>query len=746
MIRDLGDHLAVIQSGYWRVQVDLERPHLMNLCADPGGHGDYCREVLEPLCGAGSRLETVADGILDSRDSRDHKVRTEDGRRLHVGNIRMGAVARMGWSVELCGHEMNTLRITVRREILRETMAITDLLFGVHAVREFAFWSQPSLRFNHDPVNEKHVEYCPYEERRRRRVIGYHSAEDIPEFVIHGSPSYPDFVQRILSGFHQLEQHYTQCATFGLSSLDFSSGPHRLPVGEQCWTIELQPVPQGILAPVAFDSGNARMDSFVPAFFDGFLLSAIACDHTFFGNNPYRHAYAPGALDHLARGYLVTDRSAWSERQGNMEKRWRTHIRRTLREGVRPDGRLMILLDSGVWQDACGTARGQHGAWSLEAQFVNACGIHLLKSGDQSFAAELYDDVKRRTGVLAELDTDGDGLLENPVPGTPGSPASCYNDNLCIGHKDGYLNAAAHEVFVRVASLAEWLDRAPDAADLRKRASLLAAAYNDQLWDDAAGRYCGWIDNQGTRHDAWYTMVNFLAVTSGLVPPNRTRRLMHSFLSHPNHHLIFAAGLNLDPIPEGDISHSCASFGMWLNGGVLLGPAAHELYARAVGVGAECAWDMLDDVVAQWEKDRLCGTPLFDPCRSGTWSGRLPPRLRYTGKNAFTWIDGIGATGAGTEPYLADGGALLWALYEGVFGLRADFKKLRLEPHVPVALRDAQFAVRLMGRRIEVRCHGCGDRLETLCLDEADRGRRNQLMWDELREGSVLDLWITSQP
>jgi len=170
-----------------------------------------------------------------------------------------------------------------------------------------------------------------------------------------------------------------------------------------------------------------------------------------------------------------------------------------------------------VWQDACGTATGKRGAWSLETQFVNACALHLLKTGDRAFAAELYPDMQRRLAAIGQLDSDGDGLLENPIPGTPGSPASCYNDDLCIGHKDGYLNSAAHEAFLRVASLAEWLDHDPVAQDFRDRAFRLAAAFNDQLWEESGSRYCGWIDKTGQRHDSWYTMINFPAVTSGVV-------------------------------------------------------------------------------------------------------------------------------------------------------------------------------------------------------------------------------------
>jgi hypothetical protein len=641
------------------------------------------------------------------------------------------------WTIELAGQYGRDLQVTVRRQLLREVTALTDVPFGFHCLRQFAFWSRPSLRFNHDPAAGFRERYSPREEVASRRVIGYHSVGEMPRFLIHGSPTFPDIEQEISAGCHHLEQHYGRHVRFGVSSRDFSAGPRRLGPGEESWTITLRALPQGALAPVTFESRDPAINEFVRCFFDGYLLSSIACDHEYFGNNPYRHASAPGAQDFLARGFLVTDRRSWSETQGDMEQRWRRHIRRTLTEGRRSPERLLILMDSGVWQDECGAANGEYGAKAQTFLFVTTCCLHLLKTGDMGFAAEILPDLECLMRPLDELDPDGDGLLENPIPGTPGSPASCYNDDLSLGHKDGYLNAVAHEACLLFGSLERALGRRGVAEGYHSRAKRLAQAYNEQLWDDRKQHYLGWIDIKGTRHDAWYTFINFPAVSSGIATAEKSRLLIRSFLDHPGHHRIFAAGLNLEPIAAG---HTQDPFGLWLNGGVLLGPASHELFARAVGGGGQCAWEMLADLVAQWERDRLCGTPLFDWCRGG-WHKEVDPRLVYTGKNAYTWIDGIGATGAGTEPYLADGGAMLWALYTGVLGIRADFQSLRFEPHLPEALRDTTVGIRLMGRHLTIRYRGFGDRLGSLALDGQPWGEPT-IPWASLRDRANLDVEV----
>jgi len=739
MIRDLSNDYAVLQTGYWRIEIDLAHPRFVSMRSATNGLGSYCQEMLEPGRGGESVSETVT-GFFRSRESVGHEVFPDEWRSLNFRGIRLGDFAVMDWKVMLTGESGEILRIEVTREVVRAIELTVDIPFGFHCLREFAFWSHPSLRFGHNPADGYRTNYSSKEEIATRRVIGYHDVSNLSEFFIHSSPSYSDLSMKLSAGYHHLEQHYGRYVIFGISSRDFSPGHLRLPAGKESWVLELKSIPQGTVTPVTFCSKNVLANRFVPAFFDGYLLSAIACDHEMFGNNPYRHAYAPGAMDFLLKGYLITDRRSSSETQGDMEERWRHHIRRTLTEGRFSKERLIILLDSGVWQDACGSAGHKYGAYSLNTLFVSACCYHLLKTGDMKFAREIYDDLEALLKSLEKLDVDSDGLLENPIPGTLGSPASGYNDNLGIGHKDGYLNAVAHEAYSLFASLSEHIGKNDKAIQYRELARRIADAYNDQLWNEEAGRYVGWIDVEGKSHDCWYTFINFPAISTGIASIERARRIMESFVAHPNHHQIFAGGVNLDPIQDGTLSESSGEFGLWLNGGVLLGPAAHELFARAVGLGGEGAWVMFYDLMKQWEKDNLSGTPLFDWVRP--FLHIFSERLRYTGKNAYTWIDGKGAMGAGTEPYLSDGGAILWALYMGVIGIRPDFQGITFVPHLPKALSDVEIVIRLMGRKLTVRTKGHGDSLASLAIN-GKKVSGNRLIWKSIQEEAIINVEIT---
>ncbi len=743
MIRDMTTDWAVLQSGYWRLEVDLARPRIASLRADPSGLARYCSEILEPGEGGETEAETE-HGFVRSRDSAGHRSEKVPDGGLVLRNIVLGDFARVNWHLALSGTKGEILRVQVEREILRPAKLVTETPLALKCLREFAFWSHPSLRFGHDPAGPFRTSYSSHAEVAKRRVIGYHAARELPEFFIHGSPVFPDLRMKLDGGWHHLEMRYGKHVSFGVSSRDFSGGAVEVAPGRETWTVEFVAVPQGEVAPVVFQSKNPSFDSFVKEFFDAYLLSAVACDHEYFGNNPCRHAYCPGASDFLARGYLTSSRRSWSDTQGDIEARWRNHIRRTLREGMVSPERPVILMDSGVWQDACGAHVHDYGSPSMNVNFVIACCLACLKSGDHAFAGEIFPTLQRILKPVAKLDPDGDGLLESPLPGTPGSPSSSYNDNLSTGHKDGYLNAAACEAFELFGSLAEWLDKRDEAAQARAVASGIRKAFNDQLWLDGAGHYAGWIDVTGKAHDAWYATVNFMAVSACIVPPDRLSHMMRSFAAHPNHHRIFAAGWNLDPITDGSYRGGGKSFGLWLNGGVLLGPAAHELVARARGLGGEGAWEMLRDLEAGWRKSHLAQIPMIDWCRSHGALVASNPRLLLTGGNAWTWIDGIGASGAGTETYLADGGAILWALYTGVLGIQPDFQGVTLEPHIPAALADVRTEVRLLGRHLMFQFCGSGDKLESLTVN-GKPAPGHRLSWAELGDSAEIVAVMAAQ-
>ena len=205
MIRDIYQDYAVLQTGFWRLEVDLVRPRFVSLRADPGGMLDYCQEILEPGFGGESVAQTET-AVERSRDSVGHKIGHDGDKVLWIKGIRMGDFAVADWKISMGGQHGEILQVEVTREIVKPVSLATDVPFGFQCLREFAFWSRPSLRFGHDPADPYAADYSALEERSKRRVIGYHPATGTP-FFIHGSPSYPDFEMSLNVGYHHLEQH-----------------------------------------------------------------------------------------------------------------------------------------------------------------------------------------------------------------------------------------------------------------------------------------------------------------------------------------------------------------------------------------------------------------------------------------------------------------------------------------------------------------------------------------------------------
>ncbi|MBU1735057.1 MAG: hypothetical protein KJ692_07465, partial [Verrucomicrobia bacterium] len=147
---------------------------------------------------------------------------------------------------------------------------------------------------------------------------------------------------------------------------------------------------------------------------------------------------------------------------------------------------------------------------------------------------------------------------------------------------------------------------------------------------------------------------------------------------------------------------------------------------------------MLRDLTAQWEKDRLSATPIYID-----WTCPQPhlfsKRHWLTGKNAYTWIDGKEATGAGTEPYLSDGGSILWTLYCGVFGLHPDFQGITFKPHIPQQLADTEIGIRLMGKKIDIHYHGHGEKIAELKV-AGKSIKSDRILWQDFPDNLTIDI------
>jgi hypothetical protein len=198
---------------------------------------------------------------------------------------------------------------------------------------------------------------------------------------------------------------------------------------------------------------------------------------------------------------------------------------------------------------------------SLPSLLMAACD-YAEGAPDLPWARANYDGLLKWAHAMAAEDIDGDGLLEYPGTGNFGDWArddkrpSNWWDTINFGHKDAYANALAYHAWRMFSELARKLDHAADADFFDDKAARLRAAYVPTFLNPATGVLAGWKSADGQLHDYWFTFVQGVAISYGLLDDKTANAVMDRLLAKIEAvgYTDFALGLpgNLVPIRRGD--------------------------------------------------------------------------------------------------------------------------------------------------------------------------------------------------
>jgi hypothetical protein len=183
---------------------------------------------------------------------------------------------------------------------------------------------------------------------------------------------------------------------------------------------------------------------------------------------------------------------------------------------------------------------------------VMATSDYVQASHDNEWLNRNYSVIKTWADKMIEFDVDGDGLMEYPLSGNAGSwkanwdveewpgdwtkivstlhPSNWW-DTIGFGHKDAYSNALAYKAFRDMAELARQAGRPGDAELYTSRAELLKAVYYRTFFDPATGVLAGWKSADGKLHDYYFTFVNGVAVTYGVVTPEQGNQIYDKLMA-----------------------------------------------------------------------------------------------------------------------------------------------------------------------------------------------------------------------
>jgi hypothetical protein len=205
---------------------------------------------------------------------------------------------------------------------------------------------------------------------------------------------------------------------------------------------------------------------------------------------------------------------------------------------------------------------------------VLAAWDYVRSSKDQGWLERNYAGVRLWATKMLAMDRDGQGLLEYPASGNAGSwtegqrmllrPANWW-DTIGFGHQDAFSNAIAYPALQGMAEMARQAKRPEDAQLYASRAEKLRTVYYGTFYNPATGVLAGWKSADGKLHDYYFTFVNGMAITYGLVPHDKANEIMDHLLTRMKEvgytHFEYGLPGNLIPIRREDYVDLDKSYG-----------------------------------------------------------------------------------------------------------------------------------------------------------------------------------------
>ena len=188
---------------------------------------------------------------------------------------------------------------------------------------------------------------------------------------------------------------------------------------------------------------------------------------------------------------------------------------------------------------------------------------YVRGSRNQAWLEGNYAGLKDWAAKMLAMDREGCGLLEYPANGNSGSwseqitlrPANWW-DTIGFGYQDAYSNALAYHALLGMSDMARRVNRPEDARFYAARADKLRSVYFDTFFNPSTGVLAGWRSADGKLHDYYFTFVSAVAITYGLVPPDKANPIMDRLLAKMKEvgytHFEYGLPGNLVPIRRED--------------------------------------------------------------------------------------------------------------------------------------------------------------------------------------------------
>jgi hypothetical protein len=159
-------------------------------------------------------------------------------------------------------------------------------------------------------------------------------------------------------------------------------------------------------------------------------------------------------------------------------------------------------------------------------------------SKDQAWLERNYEGLRHWAALMLAQDTDGDGLIEYLESGDSNSwpahrelrPANWW-DTIGFGNKDAFSNVLVYRALEGMTEAARSAGQPGDAKMYAERAEKLKSVYFKTFYDPETGVLAGWKSADGQLHDYYFTFLNSMAISWGLIPRDQADSIMDHLLA-----------------------------------------------------------------------------------------------------------------------------------------------------------------------------------------------------------------------
>jgi hypothetical protein len=198
---------------------------------------------------------------------------------------------------------------------------------------------------------------------------------------------------------------------------------------------------------------------------------------------------------------------------------------------------------------------------SFPSLIMAAC-YYIIDTKDLEWANKNYQGIAAWATKMMATDTNNDGIIEYGYSGNSDSwikdfkrPSNWW-DTIGFGHDDAYSNALAYRACTLLSQVAAILNNPGDSHNYDAFAKKLKSNYFSRFFNPDTGVLGGWRSADGELHDYYFTFVNGVAISYGLIEEADAKSIMQRLLDKMKEvgFTNFKLGLpgNLIPIADKD--------------------------------------------------------------------------------------------------------------------------------------------------------------------------------------------------